>query len=281
MNHAPTSTVMLYQKPAYLCKSPKEVFPEIDFEAEDFFTELKAYVVQALSSHNLSIRPATVKDIPAVEEFTRNIYKGEQATEISPYDLYRFLKFGHGVLLHDKDGILHGCLFGVRYQTSEKPSYTIRLAVDPDWSGKEIGYHLILFSCLHAKENGALVKSGIIDFDNHVNQYINLNRIGWICRDFDGYIDAVGSCFEVCLPLTVDGFTQNVIDKEKVRQFVANARPNIDYKLIHYQALDEMHSMFRDSNFKVVAFMAKGTLKEDHYYLAIPATELNYQPIEA
>jgi len=266
---------LIYQKPAYLCKAPETVLPGVvAMGAEEIGRVMRERSSTYLQSLGLTLRYVTPGDILAIENFILLRYKSEQATEISPYDLYRFIEFGHGLLLENEQKEVKGCLFGVRYDTAFKESYTVRLGIDESLSGLDTGYHLIISSCLHAMQHGARTKTGIIDFDNHTNLYINLNKIGWICHDFDGYIKALGSCFKVMLPLTPAGLTTNVIDLDKVTDFIAGSKAGRDYRLIAHTALDEMHQMYRDTSFKVVAIQKEEKNRDLLYFLAIPAEEL-------
>ena len=165
-----------------------------------------------------------------------------------------------------------GTIFEVGYHTPEHTSYTIRLAVDESLAGKNLGYHLMVYSSLVAMEKGSRVKRGLIEFSNLHSLYINLNKVGWICDGFDPNISGLGSFFEIALPLDPMGLTTNVIEMEKVASFIKSHTQDKDYKLIAHGDLESITQMYAETDFKVVALLKPGIGMESWSFLALPAS---------
>ena len=85
----------------------------------------------------------------------------------------------------------------------------------------------------------------------------------------------------ICLPLTVGGMTRNAIDLKKVQQFLKEADPKLDYRALPAHDLEGMHHLFRETDFKVVAFLPQGQPYDTPHFLALPSAELNYQALQA
>lgn len=270
------SDTWVYQKPAYLCEPAEEIFPDVVPDPIEYGRIAKEQIQLQLESQGFVIRLAEDADILRLEQFILKRYDPLIASEVSPFDMYRFLRYGHGVVVHrpESDEVL-GCIFAVNYDAEPKESYTIRLGVDESLKGLNLGVSIMRYSCFHAMSKGARIKTGIIDFDNYTSLYINLNKVGWICPRFDAYIECLGSCFDILLPLDVTGLTTNVISDPKMYDFIRTAREGSDYRLINWKNLEEMHRMYRDTDFVVTAFARDLEHQKDHQFLALPATELN------
>jgi predicted GNAT family N-acyltransferase len=235
--------------------------------------QIEAYV----ESVGLSLKQIQDHDTPEVKAFLSRRYPAHIAAEICPYDLLQFRKFGHGLVLENQQQEIVGCIFEVGYHTEEKTSYTIRLAVDQPLNGKNLGYHLMVYSSLLAMEQNSRVKRGLIEYNNLQSLYINLNKVGWICDGYSPKITDLGTFFDIALPLDPMGLTANVINGEKLVQYIRERRKGIDYRLVRPGDHQEIQEMYQDTNFKISAVVKPGWLDDQAWLFALPAYALQLQ----
>lgn len=270
---------LLYQKPEALCKPIFKDLPNSFWQDQiQFSREWRESIARALERQNLSISKLDKHDTPRVISFLHRRYPAELAKEICAFDLYRFKQFGHGVVLENKDKEVVGNVFEVAYDTSDRTSYTIRLAVDERLKGQNLGYHIMVYSSLLAMERGSRVKRGLIQFDNHQSLHINLNKVGWICSGFDPEIVGLGSFFEIALPLNIDGLATNAVDLTQVPSYLQSHRKGTDYQLIASHDMDAVVNLYEKTDFKIAAFVMPGLLAHNQsYFLALSPEQLSLQ----
>ncbi|MDX2246639.1 MAG: hypothetical protein SF052_07690 [Bacteroidia bacterium] len=263
-----------YQKPHQICKTTDQALPMYWKDKNLFAKEWGQQIESYIRYYKLQIRLMKNEDTPGILEFLSRRYPPHIASEISPFDLYRFRNFGHGILLEDSLGKIQGTIFEELYGTAEKTSYTMRLAVSEDYKGKNLGYHVMIFSSLKAMEQGARVKRGLIEFFNLRSLHVNLNKVGWICDGFEPNISGLGAFFKIALPLDPRGLTSNVIDTNKVMDFVQNHSPENDYRLIAAGDYDGICDLYETTDFKVAALLHAGIAGKEAYFLALPRRSL-------
>lgn len=263
-------TPFLYQKPFEICKKTDEGLSLFWEDKANFAREYRKQIEGHIRSYGLEIRLMANKDTPGVLDFLSRRYPAHIAGEICPFDLYRFRNFGHGILLEDTKGKIQGTIFEEIYGTLEKTSYTMRLAVSEDYKGKNLGFHVMIFSALKAMEQGARVKRGIIEFFNHRSLHVNLNKVGWICDGFEPHISGLGAFFRIALPLDPRGLTTNVIDIDKLKNFVETHIPEKDYRLIDVEDYEGICQMYESTDFKVTAFLQPGIVTSGASFFALP-----------
>jgi len=156
-------------------------------------------------------------------------------------------------------------------------SYTVRLAVDESLKGKNLGYHLMMYSCLLAMEQGSRVKRGLIEFNNLRSLHINLNKVGWICDGFEPHITDLGCFFEIALPLDPLGLTGNTVDFYKLMTYIESRREGIDYRLLPAGDQDAMAELYQRTDFKVCALLKPGMVSEGATFFALPSHTLELQ----
>ena len=268
------STPFLYQKPEAICLPMDEGIMQLWGSQRNFSIEWRRQIRIYLNSYQLNIRLIVDKDTPQIQEFFSRRYSPAMASEICSFDLFRIRNFGHGLILEDQNEAVQGTIFGIGYDTPEKTSYTIRLAVAEELAGKNLGLHLMLYSCLLAMEQGSLVKRGIIQADNLPSLYVNLNKVGWICDKFEPHINGLGAFFHIALPLDSSGLTRNIINFEGVKSFIQNKKSEVDYKLLDCKDLSKVEEMYRETDFKIVALLKGGLVSPKPEFLAIPAKHM-------
>ena len=265
----------LYKKPIEICEQTGQSLPMFQRERFVFSRDWRNQIVEYVSKYGLKLRMLEPQDPDLVKAFLLRRYPPHMASEISAFDLHRFFHYGHGVILQDEQGEIQGTIFEVAYDTPEKTSYTIRLAVSETQGGRNLGWHLMMYSCLLSMEQGSRVKRGLIQMNNLQSLHINLNKVGWICDGFEREIPGLeGPFFHIALPLNPAGLTENIIEFEKVRQFILTHHADIDYKLLPVNDVDAVENMYRETDFKVVSLLKPGFAHESAVFLAVPGADL-------
>lgn len=269
---------LLFQKPADICEHSDIPLPQFWNDKYAFAEEWRRQIESTAAAYGLKLRLYNNEDIPLIKDFLEERYVPELAAEICAFDLHRFEEYGHGVILLDEQGRVRATIFEVGYHTTEKTSYTIRLAVAEELRGKDLGQQLVIYSSLIAMEYGSRIKRGIIEFDNLQSLYINLNKVGWICDELIPEIKSLGTFFKIALPLDPKGLTGNRIDQRKVVEFVRSRKENIDYKLLRFEDLEATRKMYTETDFKVVAVIKQEWAPEEYdtdMLLALPSRSLH------
>ncbi len=265
---------LLYRKPEEICKQPGQELPLFWRDKLSFSREWRGQINSYVQSFGLELKLICDQDIPAVKDFLARRYPEEMAKEICAFDLHRFRQYGHGLVLQDRSGRVKGSIFEIGYDTVEKTSYTVRLAVDETHEGQNLGYHLMMYSSLLAMEQGSRVKRGLIQFHNTRSLYINLNKVGWICDGFDPNITSLGAFFHISMPLDPTGLTSNAIDLKKLERFIATKQNEKDYLILEAEDLEGVSCMYADTPFKVVAVLPPGMTHPSGSFFALSSDRI-------
>ncbi len=258
-------------KPDGICSGTDSLaFYQLDYKL--YIDTKKSIIKKHLENlgFRIGIMNQTDEDFFGVLNFLQSRYSDKQALEICHFDLHRFVEYGHGLLLKDIHNKVVGTVFEVAYDTVEKTSYTIRLAISEECKGKQLGFHLMQYSCLIAMERGARVKRGIIEYNNERSLYINLNKIGWMCDKIYEYIPGLGTFFGIVLPLDPYGLSSNIIELPKLTSFIREKHEGQDYLLIKHQDSEAISDMYHHTEFKVVAFIPRDYIDHNAYFFAVP-----------
>lgn len=265
--NATEKTDFMYVKPREICyKTDSRTLALSDNE----FTSTSLRIIEtSLASKGLHLRHAVIADVEQLFAFIKTRYPSDIAEEISAYDMYRFIKFGHGLVVRRPDSAIVACLFEVGYDTPERTSYTLRLGVDQSLSGLNVGQALIEYSCILAMQRGSRVKRGLLDLENYTSAHILINKVGWIAEAFYPELKPLGTCFTICLPLDRRGFLENRIDFEKLQTYIEKNKKNSDYIIVKAQDVRKMNAAYNDG-FKVVAYLKKGTITNENSFFLLP-----------
>lgn len=277
--HASPQPGLLFQKPKGICTSIGSAITDVWNQRQklEFSRAWRDKIQKSVNAYGLYFRNMDDKDTPKIMKFMEERYPPLQQREISPFDLFRWRKFGHGLLLFNREGEVKGTVFEISYRTEEKTSFTIRLAVAEELSGKNLGYQVMMYSCLLAMERGSRVKRGIIQCLNHRSLYINLNRVGWICDGFESDLTDLGTFYHISLPLDPLSLISNQIDVNKAQVYMKKKKQGLHYELIPADNLDMARDLFHHTSFKIAGFLKAGIAGPEAMLLAISSNELNYQ----
>jgi hypothetical protein len=269
--------IISYKKPAIICQENKRWGSYTD--QPKFIFDYKTMIEEYLNSNGFKLRTGTNNDIQSLDEHSRSCYAvyGEEAVNsVSSYDIYRFIKFGNSLVLEDHQNVLTGCIFEVGYDTPDKCSYVMRLAIKPNMTNKNLGYLLWEYCCLLAMERGSYVMRGLMKTDTISLSNIALNKMGWICDGFEnGERYGVGDGLNISMPLNIEGFTSNRIDSGKLLDFIKNNTKDKDYILIDYTDTEKMKKIHDKNDFWIVAVVRKGHISDIDQYFALPVEKLH------
>ena len=214
-----------------------------------------------------------------IKDFLYRRYPKHIAEEICAFDLWRIRKYGHGIILQEPTGTILGTIFELGYDTRDKTSFTIRMAVEDALKGNNLGYHLMIYSSLLAMEHGSRVKRGLIQMGNIKSLYINLNKVGWVCDGFVPHITQLGAFFEIALPLDPMGLTANVVDQDSLVHFVQTHKPQEDYILIEPDNQSLVETIYAETDFKVSAVIKPGGIDDQYWLVALPKHSLQLEQL--
>ncbi len=260
-----------YMKPRELCYQSDEYV--LNLSLGEFITFSLRIIEQAIKEKGLVFRRATITDIEDLFAFIKTRYPMDIAEEISTYDLYRFITFGHGLVVQTQQGSIVACLFEVGYDTLDRTSYTLRLAVDPVLSGLNIGQALIEYSCLLAMKRGSKVKRGLLDLENFPSAHILINKVGWIAEAFYPNLAPLGTCFTICLPLHKRGFLQNRVNLSALPDYMSHKKEDKDFIIAPAHNIEYIDQAYKQ-HFRVIAYIKKGILNNHDNFFLVPASDL-------
>jgi len=274
--------IMTEIKPKYIFVKPTSICKKLDdweerillLDKEDFAKAYKERIHDEINSYGLSLRLAKLSDIDKVYEFIMTRFNREYIDDVSKYDLFRFIEYGHGLIIEDSQKGILGCLFEVGYEKIWKISYSLRLGIDEDLKGKGLGRLLTVYSCLLAMERGSQLKIGLISINNLASLHIHVNQVGWLVDKYYHDLDSLGLSFEFSLPLTPESILKNRVDLEGIRTFIEENIEGVDYVLIDCEDVETIKSVYENCKFKIAAVITKNFKGGKPQFFALPVNML-------
>jgi hypothetical protein len=264
-----------YRKPDSICRELNDWEKNLlSLDKKEFARLYMERIRKDIESHGLTLRLAETEDIIPVYNFIIHRFKDEYVEDISKYDLFRFIKYGHGLIVEDAGHVILGCLFEIGYEKKHKISYSIRLGVAERLKGKGLGRMLTVYSCLLAMEQGSHLKKGLINFSNFVSLHIHLNQAGWLVDSFYPDIKALGISFEFSLPLTPEAILNNSIDQAKLKRFIHAHNEGVDFRIIKSNDIEELRDIYQNDNFRIIAVLRSAEEAEGFDFIAMPIKNL-------
>jgi len=270
--------LMSYSKPNDICTeingSEKK---NILLPSRDFIHLYKQKIENCIKGCNLNLRLAKEEDVNDAFDFIQDRFKRGFIEEASTYDIFEFIKYGHGIVIYNKQNKIVGCLFEEGNKDYKKISVSRRLAIDESCRGKHLGELVTFYSCLVAMERGATVKTGLIKFNNFQSHHIHLNNLGWILDSFYINIEGRGIFFSISIPLNPKSLLANKIDRTKILSYISKRKEGIDYCLINGDDPEMIEEVYKKNNFKIVAIVKINKKRNNTpVFFALPNKSLKY-----
>lgn len=263
----------LYKKPATICHNTEVWEPLIN--SGNFTDGAKKLIASKITDQGFTLRLAVNDDILNIEKLITKCYPPQALRDSNPYDFYRFINFGHGLLVEDKDNKLIGCLFEEGYDTPDRTSYSLRLAIDKEANSRDLGTLLVEYSTMLAMERGSMSKRGLLMANNFISAHILINKLGWVCDGFYPDLQWVRPSFTIFVPLTVENYACNRIDMIKLIHFLKEKQANKDYLLTDWDDNSGFKKIYEQKEFMICALLRPGLFDNEKYqYVSLPINTL-------
>jgi len=266
-----------YKKPIEICKELNQDELELN-EDPDFISMAKKQIEAFFQTYQIKIKKIGIEDFSRLIDFFRQAYPHKvRLNRIGPYDMYRYILYGNVLVLEDQQKKIQGSVLEVSFSNEEKISASIRLLISPRFRGLGFGQKLTRYECLLAMERGSKFKTGIVDFDNKQQLYIQLNHNGYILNQFHQDLPDIDPSFCAFLPLTPSSLLENRIDEHKLMTYIHSHANGIDFHLCDFDDLDKITRIFNEDHFFITAFLKENSLglKKPQFF-ALPKEKINY-----
>lgn len=247
-------------KPQSLCRAPERVFSfyRKGISDADFFGQLKFDQLERLTSMQMRCRLATIEDIPRIEQLVFSRYSPEVAGEISPFDTYRYVRFGQVLVVENLAGDTLACAYEVGYDHPERPSYLMRLVVREDMESRGLATILNRLASAMAFERGARSRHALLDPANQKSLYVHLNKVGSYFRDVvDVTCPGIENHFVSARPLSARTLAENSIDDQALLALCTSGHLPAGWRLVDAQDLGTLRQLLRVHSLGVVAALPR------------------------
>ncbi len=264
-------------KPRSLCIPPERMFPfyRAGMADADFFIQLKAAQVERLASMRLRYRLAQLDDIPRIEQLVFSRYPANVAAEISPFDTYRYVRYGQVMVVEDASAAMVACAYEVGYDHPDCPSYLLRLVVREDMESRGLATLLNRLASALGYERGARARHALLDSTNQMSLYVHLNKVGSYFRDLvDVPCEGIENHYVSERPLNALTQAANVINDQAVMSLCNGAQLPYGWRLVDAQDLPTIRSLLREHGLRVVAATPPPVVKNSGYRQKLLLTEL-------
>ena len=259
-------------KPPLLCKKRHDV-TETDNgkRAHAILMGEKSRIEKRMEQLGLSLRLAREEDIRNIHHRTCESFSKEAAQGISLYDLYRFIHHGYPVVVVDLDGKVLAYDLSISYDDGEKTSYEVAVAVDHKLSGYRLGAFLSIYGAILGWERGSRVRKSTVHPLNIPSVKNLLNYAGFHGADFiPNFLNKMGPRLVLSLPLTPNAILNQAVSMGAVKKFVNTGNRNENYRLVRCSAFAEMDRIYRETPFRIIAFIPAGVFDDGPLFLATP-----------
>lgn len=264
-------------KPRSLCRSPESVFSfyQAGIDDDEFFQRLKAAQQERLASLKLHYRLATLDDIPRIERLVFSRYPADMAGEISPFDTYRYVRYGQVMVVEDSYDDIAACAYEIGYDHPDRPSYLLRLVVREDMESRGLATILNRLASALAYIRGARSRHALLDPENHMSLYVHLNKVGSYFRDVvDVPCKGIENHYVSERPLNALTQAGNVIDDRVLLALCAGASLPGKWQLVDAQDLHTIRSLMRERGLYVVATTPPAGSTPSSYHQKLLLTDL-------
>jgi len=267
------NSYFLYKKPDDICIDKGELEPY--FRSENFIPAVKSLIEDNINSQGFTMRLAVNDDIIEIENLIAKCFPEKASRDSNPYDFYRFISFGHGILVETAEKQLIGCVFEEPFDTPERTSYGLRLAIDKTVKSRDMGVMLVEYSSLLAMERGSGVKRSLIMADNFVASHIVLNKLGWIYEDYCPDLKWLAPSFTGNLPLKNETFATNRVDMKKLYEFLKAKTPGKDYLLTDWNDEEGFRRIYGEGKFVICSIIKpEFFFNPKHQFVSLPVDSI-------
>lgn len=231
----------------------------------EFFVATKEKYVEFFRRIELTVHYATVDNISEIDAFFSSIYSPEIASEVSPYETFRAIKYGLIVILRDSLFSVIACQYLIPYNSDVRVSYAMRMAVRKDWEGKGIAINLYRLCTSEAMKYKCGRQDSLVDRKNIVMHNLLLNRVGAVYTDYitvkdsgihDHFVSTVGLDH---MQLYRD------VDKKSFSNYIQHTS-YLDYRIVDIDDIETINNLLNVNEYSIVAFVKPNWLKEISRY---------------
>jgi hypothetical protein len=257
-------------KPPELCiKRYHESETNNEKRAHAILKEEKSRIERLIGALGFTLRLGRHEDIWNIHERTCESFSKEAAQGIGPYDLYRFIHYGYPALVLDGDGKVLAYDLSISYDDAEKTSYEVAVAVDQRLSGHRLGALLSAYGAILGWERGSRVRKSTVHPLNAPSVINLLNYAGFYAADFiPDFLDQMGPRLVLALRLTPNAILNQAVSMDAVKKFVTTDKQNTTSRLIRCSAFGEIDQMYRETRFRIIAYIPGSVFDDDPLFLA-------------
>lgn len=236
---------------------------------DDFIDYTLKSIVKTIQAKGKNVRIAVPDDLDDVVNFLRTPRTRDAISDVNPYEIYRFIEYGHIIVLETPDKEIIGTSFDVAYNTPRQTSYTKRIVISEEHQGKLYAEQISLYCALCTMKRGAKERRGLVKYDNMAAHYTHINRSGAVYDDFIYNSKTLGAHFSIMMPLDSESLTFNTIDHRKITSFCRTHKEGVDFVVLNCNDFDKIVSLYTTTEFKIAAFVMKGIFDKQHHFLAL------------
>lgn len=259
-----------HKKPAFLYKNLTDEQEKLLDLSQDEFCEIEKNRIETVFiQHQLQLRFARNDDVLQLADYIAfHLKMAKVDASVNTYELYRMVEFGYGLIL-EKENRIHGCIFGICYDTPDKSAYAARLVVSRSLRGNNFGSLLKRYIYLLSYQNGSQVMRGLFDQINHKVTALHLNRHGGIFDSYDATLAGWEPFFTSVLWLSNETLLRRELDFQKVNDFMQKTKKAIDYELISIHKTQPLQQLYNTADMKVIGQLPATLTGHSEMYLAI------------
>ncbi|MBS1536622.1 MAG: hypothetical protein JST20_02590 [Bacteroidetes bacterium] len=268
----------MFQKPKEICHYSSDLENIItDVDIKNFAKNTQREIEQIIAGLGLKLRRAELKDHFAINQLLFERFHPNTASQISFYDSYRAIKHGYTVVLEDTQQKIVGYDYSLGYDDDDKTSFGLNIAISPSWAGHKLQTLVSTYTSLIGMERGSRIRRGILHPSNYISLHNLLNNTGFLCEQFFPHLPGFESSrFILSFGLTPAEMMNNRVNLDKVKHFINEKKVGEDFYLVECDNEEEIDYIYKNSSFRVVAFLQQGKISDKNQLFAIPYEQMNF-----
>jgi len=268
----------MFQKPKEICYYTSDLENIVtDVDIKSFAKNSKIEIEQKIAELGLKLRSANLKDHSKINKLLAERFDASTATQISFYDSYRTIRHGYTVVLEDSNQNIVGYDYSIGYDDEDKTSFGLNIAISPSWAGHKLQTLVSTYTSLIGMERGSRIRRGILHPSNFISLHNLLNNTGFLCEHFFAHLPGFESSrFILSFGLTPAEMINNRIDFDKLLTFIQTKKEGKDFYLVDCTNEEEIDYLYRNTKFRVVAFLREGLVSDKNQLFAVPLEQMNF-----